>query len=101
MFDVWDLVDAYDALARLRAALVHTILICLAVASLSDLMIALAPSWWIASGFAALVLAAATIALVQTANCASEIIRLEQLVTWMQGRRPRDPQQGGASCRAS
>ncbi len=88
MFDVWDLVDAYDALDHLRAALVHTILICLAVAILSDAAIAVAPSWWLACGSAALALAAATIALVQTANCSAEIIQLEQFVVWAQGGPP-------------
>ncbi len=90
-FDVWGLQDMYDALAEMRAYLVQTMVVCFASVLVCETIV-VALGGIAAFVFTAIAVASAVVALVQTANCTAEIIRLEQLVAWTQG---------GASCRAS
>ena len=89
LFDMCGLQDAYDALAEMRAYLVQTVVVCFASVFLCETIAIANGTPGVGLVFTAIALASAVVALVQTANCASEIIRLEQLIAWAGG---------GASC---
>jgi hypothetical protein len=81
--DEFDWLELHGYLSAMRNYLVETIMLCLFTLALCKMMLALVPLFAVQIIFTLLLGASALLAIVQTAVCSAEIIRLTALLqTW-------------------
>ena len=83
-YDAWDVLDAQNALAQLRAYFIQTLAACLGAAIISVLMIPRVP-YVLGFVYAGLTVLALVVAFEQTALCCAETQRLRGFVAGFTG----------------
>ena len=84
-FDAWDVLDAQDALANLRADILQTLAACTGTVIISLLMLNVRVPLVLAIVYAGLVYLACTVAFVQVALYCAEERRVRAFVAQVQG----------------